>query len=67
MHQRKGYRTLEGMTIPYKKLFGYIFTVSTLKFALDTTLGSLQIISVLRWEMNPPNLVFDFLIDKKEN
>ena len=34
------------------KLFGYIFTVSTFEFALDTMLESLQKISVLRWEMN---------------
>ena len=35
-----------------EKLFGYIFTVLTLKFALDRTLESVQKISVLRWEMN---------------
>jgi hypothetical protein len=34
------------------KLLGYIFTVLTLKFALDSTLESVQKISVMRWEMN---------------
>ena len=33
------------------KLIGYIFTVSTLKFALDSTLQSFQKISVMRWEI----------------
>ena len=35
-----------------RKLFGYIFRVLTLKFALDSTLESVQKISVMRWEMN---------------
>ena len=39
-------RSIEG------KLFGYIFTVLTLKFALDSTLESVQKISSMRWEMN---------------
>ena len=39
-------RSIEG------KLFGYVFTVLTLNFALDSTLESVQKISVMRWELN---------------
>ena len=39
-------RSIEG------KLFGYIFTVLTLKFALDSTLESVQKISSMGWEMD---------------
>ena len=34
------------------KLFGYIFTVLTLKFALDSTLESVKKISSMGWEMD---------------
>ena len=39
-------RSIEG------KLFAYIFTVLTLKFALDSTLESVQKISSMRWDMH---------------
>ena len=49
------------------KLFGYIFTVSTLKFALDNTLESFQKICVLRWEMNSLSDWFSISFLAKKN
>ena len=51
----KGYRKKENKTNKRSiegKLFGYIFTVLTLKFALDSTLESVKKISSMGWEMD---------------
>ena len=53
-------RSIEG------KLFGYIFTVLTLNFALDSTLESFQNISVMRWELNSLLDWFRFLLWTKK-
>ena len=44
--EKKTNKSIEG------KLLGYIFTVLTLKFALDSTLESVKKISLMGWEMD---------------
>ena len=49
-YRKKENKTNKGST--EGKLIGYIFTILTLKFALDSTLESVQKISSMVWEMD---------------